>query len=219
MSNDKVKNLVTNINNSTFNNNISLINFTSNNSLLNDKSSNFLFLGIIFLLIVILIISILILIFLFKKKKRINVVNNIDLNRIIIKNPSNNNPQVIVNQKGGFQKVQNTSKVSDIIQPNNVLNEIKSHNLKDEIHKIINTSSSSGSMGVGKGKRSKRKRGNNSNLNNSGNSSGKEKGEIGKDNNLIDKEEKKENIMEINTQELEKEIKEQIKKYVVEDNI
>ena len=219
MINDKVKNLVTNINNNTFNNNISLINFTSNNSILNDKSSNFLFLGIIFLLIVILIISILILIFLFKKKKRINVVNNIDLNRIIIKNPSNNNPQDIVNQKGGFQKVQNTSKVSDIIQPNNVLNEIKSHNLKDEIHKIINTSSSSGSMGMGKGKRSKRKRGNNSNLNNSGNSSGKEKGEIGKDNNLIDKEEKKENIMEINTQELEKEIKEQIKKYVVEDNI
>ena len=214
MSNNthKVKTLFTIINNKTYNNTL-LINITSNNSLLNDKSNNFLYLGII-----ILIISILILIFLFKKKKRVNVVNNFDLNRIIIKNPINNNPKIIISQKGRFQKVQNTSKVNDIVQPNNVLNEIKSHNLKDEIHKIINTSNSSGSSGKGKGKRGKRRRDHSSSVNNIG------KGEISngdgkKENNLIDKEEKKENIFDdINTQELENEIKQQIKKYVVNEN-
>ena len=64
------------------------------------------------------------------------------LNRIILKNP-NNDISLKANPKG-FQRLQNTSNVSNSnIQPNNnIFNEIKNENLKDEIHKIINTSSS-----------------------------------------------------------------------------
>ena len=216
--NNQIKNLLTIINNKTYNN-TSIINGTSNNSFLNDKNNNFIFLGIIFILLLILIISILILIFLFKKKKRVNYIsNNIDLNKIVIDNSNNNNnnPNNIIEQKGGFQKVQNTSKVNDLIQPNNVLNEIKTNNLKDEINKIINTSNSSGSLGIGK--RSRRKRGNNSSLNNSGNSSGKgDSLEINNNNNdLVNKDEKK--TSDINTQQLEQELKAQIKRFVVEEN-
>ena len=215
--NNQIKNLLTIINNKTHNI-TPIMNGTSNNSFLNDKNNNFIFLGIIFILLLILIISILILIFLFKKKKRVNYVsNNIDLNKIVIDNSNNNNPNNnIVEQKGGFQKVQNTSKVNDLIQPNNVLNEIKTNNLKDEINKIINTSNSSGSLGIGK--RSRRKRGNNSSLNNSGNSSGKgDSLEINNNNNdLVNKDEKK--TSDINTQQLEQELKAQIKRFVVEEN-
>jgi hypothetical protein len=215
--NNQIKNLLTIINNKTYNI-TPIMNGTSNNSFLNDKNNNFIFLGIIFILLLILIISILILIFLFKKKKRVNYVsNNIDLNKIVIDNSNNNNPNNnIVEQKGGFQKVQNTSKVNDLIQPNNVLNEIKTNNLKDEINKIINTSNSSGSLGIGK--RSRRKRGNNSSLNNSGNSSGKgDSLEINNNNNdLVNKDEKK--TSDINTQQLEQELKAQIKRFVVEEN-
>ena len=214
--NNQIKNLLTIINNKTYNN-TSIMNGTSNNSFLNDKNNNFIFLGIIFILLLILIISILILIFLFKKKKRVNYVsNNIDLNKIVIDNSNNNNnnPNNIIEQKGGFQKVQNTSKVNDLIQPNNVLNEIKTNNLKDEINKIINTSNSSGSLGIGK--RSRRKRGNNSSLNNSGNSSGKGDSLEVNNNDLINKDEKKNS--DVNTQQLEQELKAQIKRFVVEEN-
>jgi len=215
--NNQIKNLLTIINNKTYNN-TPIMNGTSNNSFLNDKNNNFIFVGIIFILLLILIISILILIFLFKKKKRVNYIsNNIDLNKIVIDNSNNHNPNNIIEQKGGFQKVQNTSKVNDLIQPNNVLNEIKTNNLKDEINKIINTSNSSGSLGIGK--RPRRKRGNNSSLNNSGNSSGKgDSLELNNNNNndLINKDEKK--TSDINTQQLEQELKAQIKRFVVEEN-
>ena len=203
--NGQEKNILTIIKNITYINkaNINITN-TSNDSLHFDKNCNYLFLGIILILIIIIIISILILIYLFKKKAKTNSI--IGLNKIVINNNSNK----------GFQKVQNTSKVNDIIQSNNVLNEIKTHNLKEEIHKIINTSSSSNSLGGGK--KSKRKRLNNSNLNTSGGIDGKNDNNNINESNSKDKENIIENNSDINTQKLEQELKEQIKKYVVEDH-
>ena len=140
--------------NSTINENIvndTLIkNVTSKDLLLSDNNSNILFIGIIFILVILLIISIFILFFLFKKRKKSGPMagNSMILNKIILKNPNNNISLNIVNPKD-FQKLQNTSNVSDtgIIKPNNVLNEIKSCNLQEEINKIINTSSSDSSGG------------------------------------------------------------------------
>ena len=197
-------------------------NATSNKFLLDDTSSKLLFLGIIFVLFILLIISILILVFLFFKKKKVNSVSNHNmiLNRIILKHPNNN---IKINAKG-FQPLQNTSNVSTSnIQPNNNLfNEIKSENLKDEIHKIINTSSS-----LEQGKR-KRKKISDSELIKNEN---KDNQDILMDNININQEIKnsiKDNVININdmkkensninTQELEKEIKEQIKKYVIDEN-
>ena len=197
-------------------------NATSNKFLLDDTSSKLLFLGIIFVLFILLIISILILVFLFFKKKKVNSVSNHNmiLNRIILKHPNNN---IKINPKG-FQPLQNTSNVSTSnIQPNNNLfNEIKSENLKDEIHKIINTSSS-----LEQGKR-KRKKISDSELIKNENKDNQDilidnininqeiKNSI-KDNVININDMKKENS-NINTQELEKEIKEQIKKYVIDEN-
>ena len=203
-------------------NNTLITNLTSNN-VISENNSNILFLGIIFVLTILLIISIIILIFLFKKRKKGNSVSNKNmvLNKIILKNPNNSISLNIVNPKD-FQKLQNTSNVSDagIVQPNNVLNEIKSQNLKEEIHKIINTSSSSDSS---RNKRGKRKRGSNQGNNNEN----KNENNIGNNNieksfdskNIINiNDGKKENISDVNTQKLEQEIKEQIKKYVVEEH-
>ncbi len=195
------------------------MNITYNNNLISESNSNILFLGIIFVLTILLIISIIILFFLFRKRKRTNTVSskNMVLNKIILKNPNNSISLNIVNPKD-FQKLQNTSNVSEsgIVQQNNVLNEIKTQNLKDEIHKIINTSSSSDSS---RGKRGKRKKMNNDNhdekkieniiVNNK---------EASFDSKNIINEEKKEKVSEVNTQKLEQEIKEQIKKYVVEEH-
>ena len=197
-------------------------NVTSNKFLLDDTSSKLLFLGIIFVLFILLIISILILVFLFFKKKKVNSVSNHNmiLNRIILKHPNNN---IKINAKG-FQPLQNTSNVSTSnIQPNNNLfNEIKSENLKDEIHKIINTSNS-----LEQGKR-KRKKVSDSELIKNENKDNQDilidnininqeiKNSI-KDNVININDMKKENS-NINTQELEKEIKEQIKKYVIDEN-
>ena len=216
-----------NIMNSAHNNtniiNNSLITNLTSNTILSENNSNILFIGIIFVLTILLIISIIILLFLFKKRKKGNSISNKNmiLNKIILKNPNNNISLNIVNPKD-FQKLQNTSNVSDagIIQPNNVLNEIKSQNLKEEIHKIINTSSSSDSS---RNKRGKRKRASNQG-NNNGN---KNENNIGNNNqeksfdskNIINiNDGKKENISDVNTQKLEEEIKEQIKKYVVEEH-
>ena len=197
-------------------------NVTSNKFLLDDTSSKLLFLGIIFVLFILLIISILILVFLFFKKKKVNSVSNHNmiLNRIILKHPNNN---IKINAKG-FQPLQNTSNVSTSnIQPNNNLfNEIKSENLKDEIHKIINTSSS-----LEQGKR-KRKKISDSELIKNENKDNQDilidnininqeiKNSI-KDNVININDMKKENS-NINTQELEKEKKEKIKKYVIDEN-
>ena len=139
------------------------------------------------------------------------------LNKIILKNP-NNDLSLKVDPKG-FQRLQNTSNVSNsnIQQNNNIFNEIKSENLKDEIHKIINTSSS-----LESGRR-KRKKNSDYDLNKSDN---KEDKNILQNNNkqlsgIINEENNKNNIEDksnVNTQELEKEIKEQIKKYVIEEH-
>ena len=207
-------NITKDINNKSIN-----MNITYNNNLISESNSNILFLGIIFVLTILLIISIIILFFLFRKRKRTNTVSskNMVLNKIILKNPNNSISLNIVNPKD-FQKLQNTSNVSEsgIVQQNNVLNEIKTQNLKDEIHKIINTSSSSDSS---RGKRGKRKKMNNDNndkkkieniiVNNK---------EASFDSKNIINEEKKEKVSEVNTQKLEQEIKEQIKKYVVEEH-
>ena len=214
----------TNLINKTINENlinISLINnATMNQNILDDTKNKLLFLGIILILLILLIISILILIYLFLKKKKINLVpnHNMILNKIILKNP-NNDLSIKVDPKG-FQRLQNTSNVSNsnIQQNNNIFNEIKSENLKDEIHKIINTSSS-----LDSGRR-KRKKNSDLELNKSGN---KEENNILKENNnkqlsgIISEDNNKNNIEDksnVNTQELEKEIKEQIKKYVIEEH-
>ena len=136
---------IINLINKTFNENLinnSLItNTTTNKVILDNTNSKLLFLGIILILLILLIISILILIFLFLKKRKVNSSSNHNmiLNKIILKNPSND---ISLNANpNGFQRLQNTSNVSNTnIQPNNnnIFNEIKSENLKDEIHKIIN---------------------------------------------------------------------------------
>ena len=207
-------------------NNTNLINQTINEQLIKNVTSNeianssgkYLFLGIIIILLILLIISILILLFLFLSKKKVESVSNHNmiLNRIILKNP-NNDISLKANPKG-FQRLQNTSNVSNSnIQPNNnIFNEIKNENLKDEIHKIINTSSS-----LDSGRRRKK----NSDLELNKNIDKEDKKVldnnnkqmsdiIEEDNNQI-KDEEKPNI---NTQELEQEIKQQIKKYVIEEH-
>ena len=208
-------------NNKNFNDSL-IINETLKDSLLSDNNKNVLFIGIIFVLTILLIISIIILFLLFRKRKKVNSGSNKNmiLNKIILKNPNNNISLNIVNPKD-FQKLQNTSNISDagIIQPNNVLNEIKTQNLKEEIHKIINTSSSSDSS---RAKRGKRKRITNPN-NNSGNKIEKNNidnnnKEVSLDNSNIINNAKKESISDVNTQNLEEEIKQQIKKYVVEEH-
>ena len=207
-------------------NNTNLINQTINELLIKNVTSNeianssgkYLFLGIIIILLILLIISILILLFLFLSKKKVESVSNHNmiLNRIILKNP-NNDISLKANPKG-FQRLQNTSNVSNSnIQPNNnIFNEIKNENLKDEIHQIINTSSS-----LDSGRRRKK----NSDLELNKNIDKEDKKVldnnnkqmsdiIEEDNNQI-KDEEKPNI---NTQELEQEIKQQIKKYVIEEH-
>ena len=207
-------------------NNTNLINQTINELLIKNVTSNeianssgkYLFLGIIIILLILLIISILILLFLFLSKKKVESVSNHNmiLNRIILKNP-NNDISLKANPKG-FQRLQNTSNVSNSnIQPNNnIFNEIKNENLRDEIHKIINTSSS-----LDSGRRRKK----NSDLELNKNIDKEDKKVldnnnkqmsdiIEEDNNQI-KDEEKPNI---NTQELEQEIKQQIKKYVIEEH-
>ena len=207
-------------------NNTNLINQTINELLIKNVTSNeianssgkYLFLGIIIILLILLIISILILLFLFLSKKKVESVSNHNmiLNRIILKNP-NNDISLKANPKG-FQRLQNTSNVSNSnIQPNNnIFNEIKNENLKDEIHKIINSSSS-----LDSGRRRKK----NSDLELNKNIDKEDKKVldnnnkqmsdiIEEDNNQI-KDEEKPNI---NTQELEQEIKQQIKKYVIEEH-
>ena len=199
-------------------NNSSLRNTTSKtlNLLTDSNNTNILFLGIILVLTILLVISIIILIVLFIKRKKVKSVSgkNMVLNKIILKNPNNNISLNIVNPKD-FQKLQNTSNVSEsgIIQPNNVLNEIKSQNLKEEIHKIINNSGSSDSS---RGKRGKRKRPSNKNEKDIINFN--ENKEMSFDSKNIINDKEKENAPEVNTQKLEKEIKEQIKKYVIEEN-
>ena len=217
--NNEIKNIINTINNNnkTYDNN-SIINITSNNLLINEQNFNYLLLGIILILIIILIISIFILIFLFKKKKKINYVsNNIGLNKIIINNSNNpnNSNNNIINEKHDFQKVQNTSQIHDIIQPNNVLNEIKSSNLENEIHKIIYNTTSSSSSSLSEEKKLKRKKKVDSKLNTS---IGKKDLINSKDNiNNIKENEIASNISDVNTQKIEKELKEQIKKFVVEE--
>ena len=213
----------TNLINKTINDNIindTLIqNTTGNKIFLDDTGSKLLFLGIILILLILLIISVLILIYLFLKKKKVNSVSNHNmiLNRIILKNP--NNAESLKVDPKGFQRLQNTSNVSNSnIQPNNnIFNEIKSENLKDEIHKIINTSSAldSGRRKRKKNAESESNKDNNKQENNilQDNNNKQLSGIISEDN--INNKEEKPNI---NTQELEKEIKEQIKKYVIEEH-
>ena len=122
------------------------------------------------------------------------------MNKIIIKNPPVPKPSSIT-KKDDFQSVQNTSNVSNCILPQNILSEIKDQNLQMQIHNIINnsTSSSGGSSGRRKKKRS----------DNSGNKM--------KNVELNNKDVDNTKNAEINTQKLEEEIKEQMKKFVVVD--
>ena len=188
------------------NNITSLVNISTNNNtnmIFPEYFSKYLFIAIIFLLIILLITSIIILFFIFKKRKKINtssISNNMVMNKIIIKNPPVPKPSSIT-KKDDFQSVQNTSNVSNCILPQNILSEIKDQNLQMQIHNIINnsTSSSGGSSGRRKKKRS----------DNSGNKM--------KNVELNNKDVDNTKNAEINTQKLEEEIKEQMKKFVVVD--
>ena len=117
-----------------------------------------------------------------------------------------------------FHELQNTSNVSDmgVQAPNNVLNEIKSkNNLQDEIHNIINTSINS--LNSYDLTRKGEKKGGRRRLDKSGQNNNKNNKVI--NNNKVNINEKPiDNKKEINTQELEQEIKNQIKKYVIEEN-
>ena len=187
------------------NNITSIINISTNNKtdiFPSENFSKYLFIAIIFLLIMLLITSTVILLFILRKRKKINtnsISNNMVMNKIIIKNPPDLKPDNSINKKDDFQSVQNTSNVSNCILPQNILSEIKDQNLQMQIHNIINnpTSSSGGSSGRRKKKRS----------DNSGDNT-KSLGIYNKDSNTVKSE-------EINTQKLEEEIKEQMKKYVV----
>ena len=207
MSNDKIINNFTIINNNTNPNSTTINNNSNSIFFINDRNSIYFFLSIVSVLFIILIIAILILIFLLKRNKKNTTVQNI----------SNNNPNIIINKKEGFQKVQNTSKVNDLVQPNNVLNEIKTFNLGEEIHKIVHSSINSSFTTFGGGKRSNKKA-TDQNLNTSGNSFGKGDFTFGNKNIVLNKELKKEENSDVNTQKLEQELKQQIKKYVIEDN-
>ena len=179
-------------------------NSISNNSAIDDNAKILLF-GIIFILSILLILSIIILIFLWRKKKSSISNNNIILNRISLKNQryKNNN----FDNKKGFQKLQNTSNVSDsMIQQSNVLNEIKAKNIKEE-NKIIQSLN----LMYSPEKDNKMKRMKNNISGENKEVSFDSKNIINDGKNIIQSE-------EVNTQELEKEIKEQIKKYVSEEN-
>ena len=90
-----------------------------------------------------------------------------------------------------YNRIENTSGFNVGLNPNNFsMSEIKVQNLKDEIHNII-TNKSGGSNSSGKRKREKRKMGNNKNL----------------------------NISEENNRGIQNEMKEEIKQYVIDEQL
>ena len=111
---------------------------------------------ILILFILFLILIIIILIFLIKKRKKFIqtktiVNNNIDINKMILKNSKDSNIK-------DFQPLKNNSNVNDIsIGVNNLsLNELKTKNLKEEIHSIVSETLSE--MTLNKAKKMKKKK-------------------------------------------------------------
>ena len=117
---------------------------------------NFLLISILILFILLLILIIIILIYLIKKRKKLLptetiVNNNIDINKMILKNSKDPNIK-------DFQSLKNNSNVNDIsIGVNNLsLNELKTKNLKEEIHSIVSETLSE--MTLNKAKKMKKKK-------------------------------------------------------------
>ena len=109
---------------------------------------------ILILFILFLILIIIILIFLIKKRKKFIqtktiVNNNIDINKMILKNEKNPNIK-------DFQALQNNSNINDnSINENNIsLNQLKTKNLKEEIHCIVSETLSE--MSLNKAKKNKK---------------------------------------------------------------
>ena len=117
---------------------------------------NFLLICILILFILFLILIIIILIYLIKKRKKLLqtetiVNNNIDINKMILQNSKNNLKD--------FQPLKNNSNVNDCsIGVNNIsLTELKTKNLKEEIHSIVCETLSEMSLNKAKKYRKKRK--------------------------------------------------------------
>ena len=112
---------------------------------------------ILILFILFLILIIIILIFLIKKRKKFIqtktiVNNNIDINKMILKNEKNPNIK-------DFQALQNNSNINDnSINENNIsLNQLKAKNLKEEIHCIVSETLSEMTLNKAKKLRKKKK--------------------------------------------------------------
>ena len=117
---------------------------------------NFLLICILILFILFLILIIIILIYLIKKRKKLLqtetiVNNNIDINKMILQNSKNNLKD--------FQQLKNNSNVNDCsIGVNNIsLTELKTKNLKEEIHSIVCETLSEMSLNKAKKYRKNRK--------------------------------------------------------------
>ena len=120
---------------------------SSSNSIVNSLKTfiesipqTYLLLCVLILFVIFFILIIIILICLIKKRKRLlqseTIVNNnkIDINKMILKNSNNLKPNI-----KDFQAIQNNSNISDFSGPgpNMSLSEIKTQNLKEEIHSIV----------------------------------------------------------------------------------
>ena len=147
---------------------------SSSNSIVNSLKifiesipQSYLLLCVLILFVIFFILIIIILICLIKKRKRLlqseTIVNNnkIDINKMILKNPNNLKPNI-----KDFQAIQNNSNISDfsVPGPNMSLSEIKTKNLKEEIHSIV--SGTLNEMTINKCRKMKRrKKGNTSRAN------------------------------------------------------
>ena len=105
---------------------------------------------ILILFILFLILIIIILIFLIKKRRKFIetktiVNNNIDINKMILRNEKNPNLK-------DFQALQNNSNTNDnsIIENNISFNQLKTKNLKEEIHCIVSETLSEMSLNKAK---------------------------------------------------------------------
>ena len=140
------------------NNNITkqATNSTSIKLIIDAIPQNFLLICILILFTLFLILIIIILIYLIKKRKKLLLTetivnNNIDINKMILHNPKNPNLKE-------FHQIRNNSNINDCsLGVNNIsLTELKTKNLKEEIHSIVSETLSE--MTLNKAKKLKKKK-------------------------------------------------------------
>ena len=129
-------NIPTNSHTTTFNNSSKTI-----NDYIEQLPQNYLIISVLILFLILFLILVITLACLLKRRKKQrsgdNLFNNIDVHKIVIKNPNNIEKSLKKENIKDFQAVQNNSSVGDTIQPNMTLGEIKEKNLKEEVHNII----------------------------------------------------------------------------------